>query len=506
MAMTFAEQQENALRRIVKANGRSSLYAHMGLQKLNSYRDFNLLYQSFTRAVPVQSGKGWLDGLSKILQPPGQAYPLVLQSPGLITKTRIEKTVPWKNLPLPWGNPLGDDLLAAEAHMKSLMQAQGLQLDGAFFYLGDNEAGHRGPGLPMVGLNTALDAQRNWFRRRWVLPRADTLAAAGGSRFAWFAAMLDQLRQVGNEVSALVTTPKTLIDFGLYVSQQEGKFTPLAKLVPNLQAILFNHYEVALQRTEIGYLLAGLERVKWLQYLWQPTGFVACQYDINIRQRLQMIGDGQAFYEFIPAGDVTSDGKLTRNFRRLHAGQVEPGQEYMPVLTTASGLLGVASGQLIKVLQTDPMHVSCRGPAMRLDGLGEGIREDAVVEALANINMALGNHGVFVRDALLGHRVAERQPVWVLEISRPMGEVPQPVLESLARRLHGEMELRFESYRKVFRVGSVKPPQVHLVPLGSFAAAQTGPVDSGLFDHSEDAALVRKVLKAAWESLVVSAA
>ncbi len=507
--MTFAEQQERALRRVIKANARSSLYGHLGLQKLNSYRDFELLYQSFTRAVPVQSPKSWLEGLGRILQPPGQALPLVLQSPGLITRGRVDKTVPWKGLPLPWSRALGDDLLHAEARMKSRMQAQGLTLNGAFFYLPDLEPVHRGPGTPMVGLGTALDGQRGWWRRRWVLPRMEALSAAGGSRFAWFAALLDQLRQVGGEVSVLVTSPKTLIDFMLYVSQQEGKFTPLARLVPNLQAMLFNHYEVALQRTEIGYLLKGLEQVKWLQYVWQPTGLCAAQYDINIRQRLEMDGGGQVFYEFVPAADVTPDGKLVRNFRRLHGGQVEPGQEYMPVMTTQSGLLGVASGQLVKVLQTDPLHVSLRGPATRLDGLGEGIREDAVVEALANINMALSGHGVFIRDALLGHRVAERQPVWVLEISRPMNEVPKAVLESIAKRLHGEMELRFESYRRVYRQADMKPPKVYLVPLGSFAAAQTGPVETptsgGLFDHSANADQVRKVVKAAWEHVSVSA-
>jgi hypothetical protein len=78
-------------------------------------------------------------------------------------------------------------------------------------------------------------------------------------------------------------------------------------------------------------------------------------------------------------------------------------------------------------------------------------------------------------------------------------------MESIAKRLHGEMELRFESYRRVYRQADMKPPQVHLVPLGSFAAAQTGPVECGLFDHSDDAAAVKKILKAAWEAVAVSA-
>jgi hypothetical protein len=510
--MTFAEQQQAVLRRILRANGETSLYANLGLQKLGRYRDFALLYQSFTRAVPVQSPRGFLDNLAKILQPPGQPYPLALASPKLITgRAQPSKTVPWRSLPLPWGAPIGDDILYAEGRLRQQLQAQGVPVEAAFFHLDDLEAVARpAPGLPASSLAAALDAQRGWWRKRWVLPRAETLSAAGGSRFAWFSAMLDQLRQTGPKISVLVTAPKTLIDFALYVSQQEGAFTPLVKLMPNLQAIIFNHYEVALQRTELGFLLAGLERVKWLQWLWQPTGFTAWQADVNIRQRLQMLGDGQVFYEFVPGADVTADGRLVRNFRRLHAGQLEPGQEYMPVITSLSGLLGVASGQVVKVLQTEPLHIAAKGPTTKLNGLGEGFREDGVVESLANINMALSGHGVFIRDALFGHQVAERQPVWLLEISRPLGEMPKPLLESIAKRLYGEMELRFESYRTATRQTDLKPPEVHLVPIGSFAASHPGPVgalnnDGGLFDHSRDAAAIRKILKTAWESAIIPA-
>jgi hypothetical protein len=61
----------------------------------------------------------------------------------------------------------------------------------------------------------------------------------------------------------------------------------------------------------------------------------------------------------------------------------------------------------------------------------------------------------------------------------------------------------------VYRQADMKPPKVYLVPLGSFAAAQTGPVETptsgGLFDHSANADLVRKVVKAAWEHVSVSA-
>ncbi|MFZ2587514.1 MAG: GH3 auxin-responsive promoter family protein [Alphaproteobacteria bacterium] len=504
--------QPAVLRSILKANGKCSLAGYLGVAKLYAYKDFELLYQTFTRQVPVQSPKVWAEGLAKMGQTSGAggALPVaqVLQTPNLVSRGRPLAIAPWRGVAVPVTSDTTGDFLRVEALVRDKLKAQGVGVAGSFFYLCESEPLKREGQVPIMGFHTAVDVQRGWFRQRWTLPRMAALAEQNASRLQNFASMLDQLRTHGSKVSVLVAHPKTLIDFALYVSQQESRFVALKELMPNLAVFAFTGYDISLQRTELAYVLGGLPNLKWMQWCTSPSGLQAWQEDVNIRQRLRLLDDGQVFYEFVPVEDVYADGRFIRNYRRLHAGKVSLGKEYLVVVSTKAGLLGVSTGQIVKILamEPDPMVVAMRGPVVRLCGMGENFREDGTLEALANINMALVSHGVFVREAMFGHHIAARTPMWLLEVSRPLGEVPQMLLESIAKRLHAEMDLRWEGYRKGFKEANIKPPQVHFVPMGSFAAAQTMQGEFSHFDHSPDAAMVRKILGVAWQTKMVEGA
>ncbi len=504
-ASGFAQAQQKALRRILRANAPTSLYAQLNMTKLGAYKDFELMYQAFVRAAPVQSPRAFVESLGKLLQLPGLPNLQVLNSPNLVVRGRPIAATMFRGQPMPVEKGIINDFLDTEGALKKLLADQGIRLEGSFYYLNEVEPQSWAAGsLPLKGWHHLVDAARGWMRQRWVLPRTAAMPNAGTSRYQWFSAHWDQLKALGKQVEVLVIHPKTLLDFALYVSQQEGQFVPLVRWCPNLKVLVFTAHDVALQRTELGYLLAGLPEVKWLQWVYQPGGLNAWQGDINIRQRLMMPGDGSVFYEFIPVEDIYPDGRFVRNYRRLHGGQLESGREYLVLISNTSGWLALSSGQVVRVLgPMDPspdLKIAPRGQVVRLNGLAEGFREDGVLEALANINMALNGHGVFIRDALLGHHVAERQPMWVLEVSRPLAEVPQSLMESIAKRLHSELELRYEVYRANTRQGNIKPAVVHFVPIGTFAAATPQVPDLSLFDHSTEAAGVRKILSPAWQS------
>lgn len=512
---TVAHQQA-LLRNLLKTGVGCSLFNQLGLGRLGSFKDFDILYQGFCRAVPVQGPRVFMDSLAKMLPQQGLAPLQVLQTSGLVTKGKPQAATLWRGVPLPVGVAALKDHLFVEEDLRKKLMMQGVQVRGNFFYLYEQEVSKLDAAVgqplpvPLRGWHDLVDTMGGGslsflpWKKRLSLPHAASLPR-GGSRWQWFNAMQDVLKANGKDVDVLVCNPRTLIDFGLYVSQQAGRFVALREMLPNLKVLALNHYDIGLQRTELGYLLHGLPQVRWIQWMYNPLGLQAWQEDVNIRQRLTMRMDGQMFYEFVPVQDIDAAGRFARSYRRFYAGQLEPGQEYCVIVNSLSGLLGVSTGMVVRVMSVDPLQVVAKGPVVRLNGLGEGVREDALLEALANINSALNGQGLFVREALLGHHIADRQPMWVLEVSRPLNELAPAVLESVAKRLHAELDLRAEGYRSSYRSAAFRPPQVFFVPMGTFAAAFASVPEFSQFDHSPDASLCRKVLAAAWENQMYEA-
>ena len=496
--------QEKVLRKILRDNAGCSLFARLGIAKLYAYKDFNLLYQSFVRAVPIVSPRGYLDNLTGMAQQ-GSVRELtqepyrVLMNPKMVSAKPPAALCWWRQQAIPVSTHEINAFLAEEAAWRTRLTGQGHPIKGAFFYLPEAVPLRHVDDMTLGGFATAVDGMRGFFEKRRALPRLSLMGDSGGSRMRWFAGLLDQLQHHGEKVEVMVAHPTTLIDFGLYASQQAGRFLPLRELCPNLKILLFNGYDVAVERMELGYLLAGLPDLKWAQWIWQPSGLNFVQDDLNLRQRLAVRLGGPVFYEFVPVSDVLPDGKFVRNYRRVHAGMLENGKEYAVIVSNLAGLMGVSTGQVVKVLQVSPLLVQAKGPLMQLNGLNEGIKEEGVVQAVSNINTALQGRGVFVRHALMGHHIAQRQPVWVVELSRPMSELPDSVLDSMAKRLHAEMDLRFDGYRKAIREAKMKLPVVHFVGMGSFAAAQLAWSDMSRLDHTSDAAIVNRILAAAWQ-------
>ncbi len=509
--------QQKALRRIIASRKGCSVFAHLGLDRLGNVADADQFITSFQRAVSVQSLQIFLDSLGKML-PQSHLPPLqVLQSANLVVRGVPVAAVPFRNVPVPVVQADADEHRVIERMLFSKMRQNGIPLSGGWFYITEPEFTKReitinqqniSLSVPLQGWHMCVASGRSPWAEMLSGPRIFPRAAhmpQGGSRWQWFNALRDELAANSRKIDVLVAHPRTLIDFCLYVSQQSGRFVGLEELVPNLKLIVLTHYDVGMPRTEISYLMAKLPHVRWVQWVYQPNGLQMWQADANIRQRLVMHTSGPTFYEFVPVAEIDAAGRFNRNHKRLHVGQIEHGQEYVVITSTLGGLLAVNTGQIVKVLNTDPLHVMAMGPLVQLNGLGEGLREDAVLQAIGNINGALQGHGVFIREALLGHVVAERQPFWVVEVSRPLAEIAPGVPESMVKRLHAELELRSTAYRNAFRASTLRPPKVHIVPMGTFSATSAHIDEFTQFDHSPDASQCKKVLAGAWEVKMIEA-
>ena len=219
--VSVVQEQQKVLRRILSANAGCSLFRQLGLERLSNFRDFDLLYQAFCRAVPVQSPKIWLETLGKMLPQQNLAPLQMLQSPNLVVRNKPMAAVVWRGAPVPVQPPALEDFLRVEGLLRQRLQAQGACGNGLWFHLNEPEAQRRADvagltlAVPLLGWHELVDKERSWFRKRWTQPR-ETGLPKGGSRWQWFNALHDQLKTHGKSVEVLVTPPRTLLDFALY--------------------------------------------------------------------------------------------------------------------------------------------------------------------------------------------------------------------------------------------------------------------------------------------------
>ncbi|MDD9912187.1 MAG: GH3 auxin-responsive promoter family protein [Alphaproteobacteria bacterium] len=461
----FIDQQQRNLRKIITGNIKSSLFTHLGLTDLTRYKDFNLLYQSFARATPVQDYEGWsklLRGMVKETKAPMQD---ILSRPHLVTSQDVAGLVSEQQRVF----PVGAGTLSDYQHIeKKLLELSGIPKKNwlrMFDY------------SPLEGAEcTSLQALAATQKKGWqdyfpfFQPKKEEEALAAKSRHQLLHSFYQKICDVGDQIELLIAPAELLTHFGLHASRQRGKFTSIKELCPNLKVYVQDGIEGQLNKLELKYLFNGLPHLHWLQAVNMPCGLMATQADAHIQQRLLFDDQSSCFYEFIPIEDVDVSGRFYRNFKRMHAGQVSVGKEYLLLLTNAYGLVAYNTGWIIKVLSLDPFHIAWQRTQEVLNAFGEGISVSLIDHILSEVNEILGGQGLFVRNYTVCPLHQERRHHWVIEVSRPLENLDQKLLSGIGKRLHAELELQVTGYRQLLQQGALQAPKITFVGMGTFAA------------------------------------
>ncbi len=492
------DAQEKALRHIIKAGAKTSQFAQLGLQKFYKIRDFDILYAEYSRTTPVVTFAQWMAGVRKMVQRSdikvidmlGRKNMLSLEDPLALSPLQEQFVPVHKGLLTPFYH--------MQKEWKSILKPFGVSSGGITFHLIDDPVMFPHESTPVIGFDLLVEQQRKkgMFQASY-RPDVDEVTQLGRHRHERFNAYADMLATCGEKVDTLVARPRTLVAFGLFLAQREGRFVPLKELCPNLKIWAHHDGGVAPYQVELGFFLSGLD-VQWMQVMYDASGLLAWQNDLNLRYRLHMPMDTDVFYEFVSLDHMYPDGRLGRNYKRLHVGQIEKGGSYALLISNPYGLLAVNTGWRVKIVETKPLQISFEGPLKYLNAFEERLSELTVSQVLGKINETVSQSGFFVREYMMGDHVQNKQPLWLMEVSQSLKDVHIDTLRNIVNRLHTELELEVGAYRQAFRHGGLLLPQVTFLPLGTFDSMPEN-FKFNHFDYTSDVQLIRQVLSAAWE-------
>lgn len=172
--------------------------------------------------------------------------------------------------------------------------------------------------------------------------------------------------------------------------------------------------------------------------------------------------DGSVFFEFVP---VAEDGRAEA--RRLAIGEVELGEAYQVILTTASGLWAYEFGDVVRFTSLEPPRIEFCG---RTTEVLNSWREELTVEmARAALSEACGATGAnwmqFHVAPVFAGEGRRHGHQWVIEFREtpPDSAAFALALDEAVRR----QAPRYEAYRAG---AEFEPLEVWAVPSGTFAA------------------------------------
>lgn len=331
---------------------------------------------------------------------------------------------------------------------------------GKLLFLGGSTTmRHEGPAI--IGDNTGIMAMHVPKCLR-SLHAPDARIRALGSWEEKVAAAAAQTADV--DLRMLAGVPSWIVLFGEAVLEHcrdHGRnVQTLADVWPNLQ--LFVHGGVTFAPyAERCRELIGRDICYTDTYSASEGGMLAVQDDPNDPGMLPLL-DRSTFFEFVPAEDYGKD-----DARRLPIDEVETDVDYVVLLTTDSGIVSYAVGDLVRFTSLRPLRLVFAGRiAHTLNGFGEhvsgGELDRAIAAACTAGNASVREFAVGVlyptdEEAMGGHR-------YLIEFHREPDD-----LTAFAHTLDATLQAGNEDYA-THRSYGLLPPTVASLPAGTFLA------------------------------------
>jgi hypothetical protein len=273
-------------------------------------------------------------------------------------------------------------------------------------------------------------------------------------------------RTAAMDVRLLVMAPTwALILFDALLAEHErqtgGRADTVAEVWPNLQVFIsggvaLSSYRVLLER-KIG------KPIDFLESYGASEGFFSFQTDLADPSMLLHL-DNEVFYEFVPMEQLHDETP-----RRLTIGEVERGVRYAMIVTNASGLWAYRVGDVVRFTELFPHKIEVAGRTSEMiDRYGEAVLGE---EARAAMKAACDAAGARMTDFHLApHADAGTEGTlpshqWLVEFDN---DVPAPDADAFGRVLDEYLRGANRHYRIRREAEAFGPPEVTVVPPGSF--------------------------------------
>ena len=242
----------------------------------------------------------------------------------------------------------------------------------------------------------------------------------------------------------------------------------LSAVWPNLECCLFTGaplglYQEALRRSlgpTVGFheLYAAAEGVFAAQDNGSPAG-------------LRLFTDAGVFFEFLPLRNYQEDTLAHAGADCLPLDKVQPGTDYVLLVTTPAGLCRYVPGDIVRFLSVDPPRVQFAGcTKLQLDSAGVSVTARELVDTLLVVCTRNGWHAVNFHVAPYRRRIAAGQTVncheWWLELHTHT--MKTPTANVLGPELDAELASRNRGYAARRASRDLDFPSVRLVMPGVF--------------------------------------
>lgn len=242
----------------------------------------------------------------------------------------------------------------------------------------------------------------------------------------------------------------------------------LAAVWPNLECIVHTGTPLGVAaealRAELG------PAVKFHDVYAGAEGIYAAQDD-GTPHGLRLLADTGIFFEFLPLA-LYQEANLARlGPQCVPLAEVQPGVDYVTILTTPAGLVRYASGDIVRFSGTDPARLQFVGrTGLQLDAAGEHVTERDLVETLLGVCKRNGWQAVAFHVAPYEQRLGPGQVThaheWWLELHTHT--LKTPTANVLGPELDAELRERCPEYASRRSKNALDAPLVRLVMPGVF--------------------------------------
>jgi hypothetical protein len=453
-----AQMQERQLMRLVSQAARTRFGRDHNFAQIRDRRD----YQS---AVPLRNYEEYWAAYWQPVFPnlvdcswPGR-IPFFAATSG--TTTGATKFIPVTAAMLRSNRRAGLDLLVH--HLRARPRSQ--ILAGRNLLLGGSTAlvKHR-PGVKSGDLSGIAAATLPFWARPFAFPPPDIARLDDWS--AKMARLADGAPAA--DIRSIAGTPSWLLLFFDELVRRHpgphlGRGGRLVDFFPDLELVIHGGVNFAPYRPRFAEWLAGSHADLREAYA-ASEGFIAAA-DQGEGEGMHVILDHGIFYEFVPVGEIGKPSPA-----RHWIGDIEPGIDYAPALTTCAGLWSYIVGDTVRFLSRDPPRLIVTGRlSYTLSAFGEHLTGEEIEEAVSAAASAIGAE---LRDFSVGALYPEKPGeigghLYIVEFERPLAGDDA---ERFAAAIDQDLLRRNLDYR-AHRAGGfgLAPPRIFVVRQGGFA-------------------------------------